>query len=93
LDETINNLSAISGLKAEWSRRASGMGKDSWLIYVTLSKKRYLVTKIEPSFDGHEANVSQTKGVIYYFQEGSGARTAAEGSVWDLLSDVSVSRQ
>jgi hypothetical protein len=93
LDETINNLSAISGLRAEWSRRASGMGKDSWLIYVTLSKKRYLVTKIEPSFDGHEANVSQTKGVIYYFQEGSGARTAAEGSVWDLLSDVSVSRQ
>ena len=89
LDEAINNLSAISGLRAEWTRRASGKGKDSWLIYVTLFKKRYLASKIEPSFDGGEADVSQTKGVIYYFQEGSRARAAAEGSVWDLLSDVS----
>lgn len=93
LDEAINNLSAISGLRAEWTRRASGKGKDSWLIYATLFKKRYLVSKIEPSFDGWEADVSQTKGVIYYFQEGSGARAAAEGSVWDLLSDVSGSLQ
>lgn len=93
LDEAINKLSAISGLRAEWARRASGKGKDSWLIYVTFSKKRYLVSKVEPSFDGQEADVSQTKGVIYYFQEGSGARTAAEGSVWDLLSDISGSRQ
>jgi hypothetical protein len=93
LDEAINNLSAISGLRAEWTRRASGKGKDSWLIHVTLFKKRYLVSKIEPSFDGDAAHVSQTKGVIYYFQEGSGARAAAEGSVWDLLSDVSGSLQ
>jgi hypothetical protein len=93
LDEAINNLSAISGLRAEWARRASGNGKDSWLIYANLFKKRYLVSKIEPSFDGQGAHVSQTKGVIYYFQEGSGARAAAEGSVWDLLSDVSDSLQ
>jgi hypothetical protein len=89
LDEAIKKLSERRGLTAEWTRRPSTKAKDSWLIYVTLSKKRYLVCKIEPSFDGARAKVSQTKGVIYYFQEGAGARTSAEGSVWDLLSDVS----
>lgn len=89
LDQAIKNLSERRDLTAEWTRRPSTKAKDSWLIYATLSKKRYLICKIEPSFDGARAKVSQTKGVIYYFQEGAGVRALAEGSVWDLLSDVS----
>ena len=89
LDSAIQQLSTSKDVLVDWRRRASSPGKESWIISATRGKRIYLICKIEPSFDGGRANVSQTKGVIYYFQEGSGVRAASQGSVWDLLADVS----
>jgi hypothetical protein len=56
--------------------------KKSLIIEVKIADVIYGVTKIEPSFDGAKANVSQTKGIIYYFQE----YTSGSGKcVWDLI--------
>ena len=88
LDLALDEVTRNTGVTVEWSRRPSRSGKDSWVITATLSGKRYVVCKIEPSFDGAKPHVSQTMGVIYYFQEGSQVRTATDGSVWDLLSAV-----
>lgn len=63
--------------------RPSTNGKVSLVIYaVTVSGGQYVVCKIEPSFDGGEAQVSQTKGIVYYFQEG---RQLDLPTVWDLI--------
>ena len=43
--------------------------KTSVLIYIELQGKKYCVTKIEPSFDGERVDKSQSKGIIYYFQQ------------------------
>jgi hypothetical protein len=56
--------------------------KKSLIIEIKIDDVIYGVTKIEPSFDGAKANVSQTKGIIYYFQE----YTSVSGKcVWDLI--------
>jgi hypothetical protein len=89
LEIAIQRLAQMDTLSATWLRRPSRSGKDSWVITSTVNGKRYTICKIEPSFDGSKPNVSQTKGVIYYFQEGSSVRAPGEGSVWDLLSDIS----
>jgi hypothetical protein len=89
LELAIQKLADTSALRATWSRQPSKSGKDSWVITARVGNRRYVICKIEPSFDGAKPEVSQTKGVIYYFQEGSGLRAPADGSVWDLLSDVS----
>ena len=89
LELAIQKLSETATLKATWSRRPSKSGKDSWVITASVGNRRYVICKIEPSFDGAKPEVSQTKGVIYYFQEGSALRAPTDGSVWDLLSDVS----
>jgi hypothetical protein len=89
LELAIQKLADIVALRATWSRQPSKSGKDSWVITASVNDRRYVVCKIEPSFDGAKPEVSQTKGVIYYFQEGSGLRAPTDGSVWDLLSDIS----
>ena len=89
LELAIQKLADTGTLRAAWSRQPSKNGKDSWVINASIGDRDYVICKIEPSFDGAEANVSQTKGVIYYFQEGSSVRKPADGSVWDLLSEIS----
>ena len=89
LDKAIEAVSQNGALEVSWVRRPSRSGKDSWVISAALNGKRYVICKIEPSFDGARPQVSQTKGVIYYFQEGVQARDPSDGSVWDLLSESS----
>ena len=43
--------------------------KFSLIVWVILNGQRYGLTKIEPSFEGAKPEVSQTKGVIYHFQQ------------------------
>ena len=43
-------------------------GKVSIIVRIEIKNKIYCLTKIEPSFEGKKANVSQTKGIIYHFQ-------------------------
>ena len=89
LDKAIAKVSQNSAIEIRWARRPSRSGKDSWVIWAALDGKRYVICKIEPSFDGAKPEVSQTKGIIYYFQEGSQVRGPSDGSVWDLLAESS----
>jgi hypothetical protein len=43
-------------------------GKISIIVRIQIKTKIYCLTKIEPSFEGKKANVTQTKGIIYHFQ-------------------------
>lgn len=43
--------------------------KFSLIIGLNMNNKEYFLTKIEPAFDGAGKGVSQTKGIIYYFQQ------------------------
>lgn len=43
--------------------------KTSLIIWLEIKDERYCLTKIEASFDGWRTTVSQTKGIIYYFQQ------------------------
>ncbi len=47
----------------------SEKGKKSLLVSIKIKNQIYGLTKIEPSFDGLRDNVSQTKGIIFYFQD------------------------
>lgn len=89
LDRALEHLRHEPGVQVWWSRQLSKSGKPSWFLRAMVGNRRYLITKIEPSFDGARPNVSQTKGVIYYFQEGSGYTEPGERSVWNLLADLS----
>jgi len=89
LDKAIHNLSQSGSIAVNWARRPSRSGKDSWVVSAVYKGKQFIICKIEPSFDGARPEVSQTKGVIYYFQEGSQLRGPSVGSVWDLLSESS----
>ncbi len=89
LDRAIEAVSQNEAIEVSWARRPSRSGKDSWVISAAFAGRKYVICKIEPSFDGARPGVSQTKGVIYYFQEGSQVRGPSDGSVWDLLSESS----
>lgn len=43
--------------------------KTSLILNIADQGETYSITKIEPAFDGQRVEVSQTKGVIYYFQQ------------------------
>jgi len=43
--------------------------KKSLIINLSINGKKYCVTKIEPSFEGADKKVLQTKGVIFHFQQ------------------------
>lgn len=59
--------------------------KFSLLIHLLINDTNYGITKIEPAFDGARENVSQTKGIIYYFQQ-----FPNNGNhIWKLLKDIS----
>ncbi len=61
--------------------------KSSLLVNLKIDGNNYCLTKIEPAFDGAKSNVSQTKGVIYYFQEYS--KSPEIKSYKQLLIDLS----
>ena len=43
--------------------------KTSIIIWLNHGKKKYGLTKIEPSFEGEGSKVDQTKGIIFHFQQ------------------------
>lgn len=43
--------------------------KTSVIIWLNDGKKKYGLTKIEPSFEGEGSKVDQTKGIIFHFQQ------------------------
>lgn len=59
--------------------------KFSLIINIQVNSVIYGVTKIEPAFDGSRDNVSQTKGIIFYFQQYSDSGK----HIWDFLKDIS----
>jgi hypothetical protein len=58
--------------------------KFSLLVELHFNNTIYGITKIEPAFDGKNTNVSQTKGIIFYFQEYS----VESKNIWRLLKDI-----
>jgi len=88
LSRLMSSENGFQHIKRVWGefRKAYNSEKLSLVIYTEHdSGKKYVVCKIEPSFDGWRATVSQTKGIIYYFQEGSQLHLP---TVWDLLDDL-----
>jgi len=65
--------------------RPSSNGKLSLVLYCFVGEKKYVLTKIEPSFDGYQPDVSQTKGIVYYFQEG---KVIGIPTIWNLINDL-----
>jgi hypothetical protein len=59
--------------------------KFSLIIKIIHQGKQYGITKIEPAFDGAKENVSQTKGIIFYFQQ----YPASQMHIWQLLKHIS----
>ena len=58
--------------------------KFSLIVSLEINSIEYGITKIEPAFDGARVNVSQTKGIIYYFQQFPNKGL----HVWQLLKDI-----
>lgn len=58
--------------------------KFSLIVSLEINSIKYGITKIEPAFDGARVNVSQTKGIIYYFQQ----FPSKELHIWQLLKDI-----
>lgn len=65
-------------------------GKSAWEIRASVLGHKYLVARIQPSFEGGRIGVEQTKGIVYHFQEARPHRAKGERSVWRLLADLSV---
>ncbi len=89
LTAMFNREEGFPGINRLWGefREATSGGIDSLVIRARNTRgKEYVVCKIQPSFDGWQQDVSQTKGIIYYFQEG---RQLGMPTVWDLLEDTS----
>ena len=89
IGELLNNDLALNKIKSLRTRMrlADGRGKYSLVVNATLDDgAEYVICKIEPGFDGGENHVSQTKGIIYYFQEG---RSLHMPTVWELISRLS----
>jgi hypothetical protein len=63
--------------------RPSEKGKLSLIVTAELTDtSKYIVCKVEPSPDGGKLKASQTKGIIYYFQEG---RSVGGKTIWELI--------
>jgi hypothetical protein len=58
--------------------------KTSLIIWLKNDKKKYGLTKIEPSFEGEGPKVDQTKGIIFHFQQ----HGDSQNSYKDLLLDI-----
>jgi hypothetical protein len=43
--------------------------KTSLIIWIEMKNEKYCLMKIESSFEGKKSSVSQTKGIIYHFQQ------------------------
>ena len=67
--------------------------KPAWEIRAQVGGRRYLVARIQPSFEGGSIGAEQTKGIVYHFQEAPSHRSDGEGSVWDLLDAISADRR
>lgn len=57
-------------VETEWHQSNTARQKRSLIIWIVFPNRRYGLTKIEPAFDGgYDLHASQTKGIIYYFQQ------------------------
>lgn len=57
-------------VEIEWYQSNTVRQKRSLIIWIVFPDRRYGLTKIEPAFDGgYDLHASQTKGIIYYFQQ------------------------
>jgi len=80
-----SKFNAIEKIYTEMRPSSRGR-KKSLVVYATAKYDReYVVCKIEPGFDGGRPNISQTKGIIYYFQEG---RQLGYPTIWDLIQSL-----
>ena len=79
------NFIEATGLANVRVREFNTPKKFSLIIELLLNDKTYGLTKIEPSFEGALEIVSQTKGIIYHFQEYSNPSTNL--SYKDLMLD------
>jgi hypothetical protein len=60
--------------------------KSSLIINIEYKGVLYSLTKIEPSFEGGGVDVSQTKGIIFHFQQFQHPDT--NFSIWNLISSA-----
>ena len=57
-------------VETEWYQSNTVRQKQSLIIWIVFPDRRYGLSKIEPAFDGgYDLHASQTKGIIYYFQQ------------------------
>jgi len=59
---------AVSDLTVT-SKMVETKSKRALVIEVSMNDKDYVLTRIEPSFEGSSPTIEQTKGVIYHFQQ------------------------
>jgi hypothetical protein len=58
--------------------------KTSVIIWVEVLGNQYCLTKVEPAFDGGSLRASQTKGIIYYFQQHVGSTSSYKQLLLDI---------
>jgi hypothetical protein len=63
----------------------SPRGKSSIIVRIKIKDKTYCLTKIEPSFEGKNSSVSQTKGIIYHFQQFQDTDNNWKKLIFDVL--------
>jgi hypothetical protein len=63
----------------------SPRGKSSIIVRITIMDRTYCLTKIEPSFEGKNSSVSQTKGIIYHFQQFQDTDNNWKKLIFDVL--------
>lgn len=72
-DEVINLNKVLASLSMpRWiigTADASTAKKHAVLLTVSDARAKYVLTRIEQSFEGAKADVSQTKGIIFHFQQ------------------------
>ena len=82
-------------VETEWYQSNTKRQKRSLIIWIVFPDRRYGLTKIEPAFDGgYDLHASQTKGIIYYFQQWpiskkNAPRSSIDLNYKNLLLDIS----
>jgi hypothetical protein len=82
-------------VETEWYQSNTKRQKRSLIIWIVFPDRRYGLTKIEPAFDGgYDLHASQTKGIIYYFQQWpiskkNATRSNVDLNYKNLLLDIS----
>ena len=97
LDQALNQLEAandvaVSVLPCTCAHSRRERRKPAWEIRAVVGGRSYLVSRIQPSFEGGSIGAEQTKGIVYHFQEAPSHQADGEGSVWQLLAAINAGR-